>query len=357
MDISSTGPDSSEALNLAEVLQDCASCAILALDRDLRVCAASPELERLTGVNPATLHGVQPTALPEGFAELARETLQRRAPVGERQIQLNPASGNSFSVRARGIPCFNAGGEAKAVILVVQGVAVEKLGLSIQRLDRLASVGTLSASMAHEIKNALVAVDTFVQDLIERNRDSELADLVRREFRRVDSIVSQMLKLAGPARPNLSELSLHRIVDQSLRLIHPQLEARQIQLHRALQAERDAIQGDEYQLEQALLNLLLNAIAAMETGGHLTVSTQLAKAPGTPPALQLSIIDSGSGIAPENMNRLFEPFFSTKPHGTGLGLAITRRIVLEHRGQITVESQPGRGTTFRILLPLSDPRG
>jgi signal transduction histidine kinase len=246
------------------------------------------------------------------------------------------------------------------VILLNEISFPESLGLRIQRLDRLASIGTLSAGLAHEIKNALVAVTTFVQDLVERNKDSELAELVSRELRRIDSIVSQMLNFAGPPRPSFAVASVHGIVDQCLRLIHPQLEAKQIHLHRAFGATRDGVEGDEYQLEQALLNVFLNALAAMDAQGQLDVETsiserhlQSAASLASGPSLFLTISDSGAGIPPENLSRLFEPFFSTKPHGTGLGLPITRRIIVEHRGEITVESELGKGTTFRIILPLA----
>jgi two-component system NtrC family sensor kinase len=230
----------------------------------------------------------------------------------------------------------------------------------MQRLDRLASIGTLSASMAHEIKNALVAVNTFVQDLILRNKDAELAGLVSRELRRIDSIINQMLKFAGPAKPTFARISVHRILDQSLRLIQPQLERKQIRLRRSLAARHDKVEADHYQLEQAFLNLFLNAVAAMESQGELSVLTELVHQPPAPPAtgpseslLQVSIGDTGVGIPSDDLPRLFEPFFTTRSQGTGLGLAITRRILLEHRARITVESELKKGTVFRILFPLA----
>src|SRR4029077_13252434 len=114
------------------------------------------------------------------------------------------------------------------------------------------------------------------------------------------------------------------------------------------------VSGDDYELQQAFVNLLLNALEAMETNGTLTVATETVPAnpPGANwPQLRVTFKDTGGGILPENMERLFEPFFTTKSGGTGLGLAITRRILQEHRGSITAESRPGEGTTFEILLP------
>ena len=122
-------------------------------------------------------------------------------------------------------------------------------------------------------------------------------------------------------------------------------------------ATEDVVRGDEYQLEQVFLNLFFNALDAMGPAGRLSVSTELLAAEDSEligaPALRVRVQDSGIGIPPENLGRLFEPFFTTKSNGTGLGLPITRRIILEHRGVITVASEPGQGATFDIVLPLA----
>jgi signal transduction histidine kinase len=147
-----------------------------------------------------------------------------------------------------------------------------------------------------------------------------------------------------------------------LRLVQPQLERKSVEVSRSFQAAPDLVQGDDYQLEQAFVNLFLNALEALGPNGTLSVATEVCSAqaksarPGASmegPQLRVTIKDTGAGIPPENMARLFEPFFTTKPKGTGLGLPITRRIILEHRGDISVQSRPGQGTTFQILLPAS----
>ena len=222
----------------------------------------------------------------------------------------------------------------------------------MRHLDCLASIGTLSASMAHEIKNALVAVKTFLDLLIQQNKDAELAGVVSREISRVDSIVSQMLRFAGPAKPTFSTIHLHDLLEHSLRVVQPQLKAKNLRLAKSLAASPDFFRGDNYQLEQALLNLVFNAIEAMSPKGLLSIATDLVPATATGPAqLRLRITDTGLGIPAENIPRLFDPFFTTKTKGTGLGLSITRRIIHEHDGSIAVESQVNTGTTFTILFP------
>jgi two-component system, NtrC family, sensor kinase len=145
-----------------------------------------------------------------------------------------------------------------------------------------------------------------------------------------------------------------------LRLIQHRLETNAITLNRSFRAAPERLLGDDYELQQAFVNLLLNALDALGENGTLTISTetlppesaprgQSGAAPG--PWLRVTIQDSGIGIPPEHLRRLFEPFFTTKATGTGLGLPITRRIVQRHHGEITAQSQPGKGTTFEILLP------
>jgi two-component system NtrC family sensor kinase len=251
-------------------------------------------------------------------------------------------------------------GEPVATLDAPQDTALF-LNQNIRHLDRLASIGTLSASMAHEIKNALVAVRTFIDLLRKSAEHAELAELATKEVKRIDSIVSQMLRFAGPARPTFAPLHLHELLDHALRLAQFQMDDKRITLTRGYQTGSDLVSGDTYQLEQAFINLFFNAIEAMGQGGQLTVTT-LAIAPGAPelaacriparPHLQIAVRDTGAGIAPELLPRLFEPFFTTKPKGTGLGLPITRRIIQEHHGAIAVASEPGRGTIFTILLPL-----
>lgn len=223
----------------------------------------------------------------------------------------------------------------------------------LAQLDRLATLGTLAAAMAHEIRNALVPGKTLVGLLLEKQPEDELAGMVRREIGRIDAIVTRMLKFSGSAQLNLSELRLHEVLEHSLRLIQAQLEGKYISLHRSFQAAVDRVRGDEYQLQQAFVNLLMNALEATGYNGTIAVATEtLAASDGAPARLQVTIRDNGSGIAPEVMSRLFEPFFTTKPQGTGLGLPITRRIIREHHGDLSVESQPGQGATYHIFLPV-----
>jgi signal transduction histidine kinase len=248
-------------------------------------------------------------------------------------------------------------GRQTEVVVVVHDLSpLLLIEQNLRRLDRLASIGTFSASMAHEIKNALVAVKTFVELLTDSNRDSELAATVQRELQRIESIVRQVLKFAVPARPAFSPVRVHDVLEHSLRMVQKQIEGKLISLNRSFRAAPDYINGDDRQLEQAFVNLLLNAVESMGPNGSLHVTTELVSPQTSPkampsPHVRVTISDTGVGVTPEGMRRLFEPFFTTKEDGTGLGLPITQRIVKEHHGDISVQSEPNKGTTFNILLP------
>ena len=223
----------------------------------------------------------------------------------------------------------------------------------IRRLDRLANLGMLSASMAHEIKNGLVAIKTFVDLLLEKNPDSELGEVVRHELDRVNAIVTQILRIASPGPASFKAVRSHELLEHSLRLLQPQASVKLIKLQKNYRAKPDTVHGDDAQLQQVLMNLLLNALDAMGPNGTLTVGTDIGKAEDGASVVKIQIQDTGTGIAPENASRLFEPFFTTKKNGTGLGLAICQRIIQEHRGIILAESEAGRGSTFSVHLPVN----
>ncbi|MGH7973222.1 MAG: two-component system sensor histidine kinase NtrB, partial [Limisphaerales bacterium] len=202
------------------------------------------------------------------------------------------------------------------------------------------------------VKNALVACKTFIDLLLEKNQDTELAQIVHREMGRIDTLVSRMLKFAGRGAINYGPIHVNEIIERSLRLLERQMEDKSIVLVRSLEAQPDLVPGDEHELQQALVNLLLNALEAMALKGTLTVTSAVTSSALGPGHLTIAIQDTGIGIPPEVLSRLFEPFVTTKPSGTGLGLAITKQIVHHHRGTITARSHPGQGTTFTIVLPM-----
>jgi signal transduction histidine kinase len=258
--------------------------------------------------------------------------------------------GHATALRASILP-VKTGGLSETVVVLNSLTSTPVFEQNLRRLDRLAGLGTLSASMAHEIKNGMVAIRTFVDVLAQKGQDTELTEIVGRELERINAIVTQMLRFAAPNRAAFTTVRIHEVLDHSLRLMQHQISGKLISLKRHYQAEPDTVRGDDAQLQQAFMNLLINALEAMGTNGVLTVKTEMMKDEGGGQQLWINIQDTGVGIAPENLERLFEPFFTTKRNGTGLGLAISHRIVLEHHGLLRVQSDPGKGSTFSLSLP------
>ena len=358
---SETGPVSEE-LSLASVLHQSLASGIVLIDARQKIIVFNREAASLTHLRADQVLNRTIDALPASLQQVIRETFTTGQPVNERQVILRDPALAEVGVQVR-TSLDQIGEEQKpGVVLLLNDLNRNReIEMNLRRLDRLASVGILTAGIAHEIKNALVAMKTFTELLLERNKDSEIAGIVGHEIQRIDSLISQVLKYSGPAKPAFSRLRLHEVVQTALRLVQHQLDTRNIHLVRSLTNARDEVNGDERQLEQAFINLLLNAVEAIKEKGTLTVASELVPPQGggaasnnerQPAQICVTVEDTGAGISPENLAHLFDPFFTTKPEGTGLGLAITRRIILEHSGAIEVRSELNKGTVFTVALPL-----
>lgn len=340
--------------SVASILAQCVVCGAVLVDDSKRIAAISDEARQLLGAEADRGDAGSLTCLPEVLAYPVDECLSSGKAIPERRIELQAPGQKKVAILVSASPVSSVG-DKPGVLLVLKGmIAPERLEQEIRHLDRLSLIGTLSASIAHELRNALVAEKTFVDLLLEKNKDAELTDVVRRETARASALAGRMLKLAAVNRGAWKVLHLHEVLDHSLRLVQPELESRHIVLQKSFGASPDMVNGDDSGLEQVFVNLFLNAAEAMAKGGTLFLLTEncgkdaasARAAQGS--QLRLSIRDTGTGIAPAELKQMFVPFFTTKPTGTGLGLVITQRIIQEHRGSISVESRQGEGTTFEL---------
>ena len=336
--------------NPASLLQECFACGVLVVGARQRIVACTAEAAGHLRRDAAKLQNAPLGSLPAPLARLIREAGKSGQAILNREIPL----GQATALRASILP-VKAGKLSETVVVLNSLTSTPVFEQNLRRLDRLAGLGTISASMAHEIKNGMVAIKTFVEVLAQKGQDTELTEIVGRELERINSIVTQMLRFAAPNRAAFTTVRVHEVLDHSLRLMQHQISGKLISLQRHYQAEPDTVRGDDAQLQQAFMNLLVNALEAMGTNGVLTVKTETMKDERGGRQLWVDIQDTGVGIAPENLERLFEPFFTTKRNGTGLGLAISHRIALEHHGLIRVQSDPGKGSTFSLSLPAFAP--
>ena len=348
-----------------ETLLENLTTGVVAVSANGTITVFNNEAGQITELNPREMIDQSLDNLPQGVRDLLRETLQSSRV--QENSELTFASGEQDKVvRASSSIFHDQEGKILGALMVLTDItALKRLELQIRRSDRLASLGTLSAGMAHEIKNPLVSIKTFAQLLPERYLDSDFretfSNLIGHEIDRIDSLVNQLLRFARPAKPHLKPMHVHDVLEKSLMLVGHRLYQKEIKLTRSWDANVDTIRADADQLEQVFLNFFLNAIEAMKGGGELTVATEICPAeqwaiPGTNgdvrEVLRVTIRDSGEGIRREDIPHVFDPFFTTKDYGTGLGLSVVHGIIQEHGGQIEVESELAKGTAFHILLPL-----
>jgi signal transduction histidine kinase len=227
----------------------------------------------------------------------------------------------------------------------------------MRRADRLASLGTLTAGLAHEIRNPLVAIKTLTQLLPERLDDAEFRDqflkIAAGEVDRISSLVTELLEFARPSDPKLELEDINTILDGMLLLVSTETKKKQINISKDYSSDLPPIRIDREQIKQVFLNILLNAIEATSENGKITVKTRSFIKPGGEPYVQIEFTDTGYGIPEDYLEDIFNPFFTTKSSGSGLGLSISNQIIQEHRGYINVESQLDRGSSFFINLPVN----
>jgi PAS domain S-box-containing protein len=338
---------------------------LVTLDLDGRVVTMNPAAEALTGCAASALRGRAATdafqQLPE-LRDLLLETLRSRVGVGPVSFMLARSDGRSVPVELATTPLRGGEGQALGVVAVLRDLtSFRQLEEQLRRSDRLAALGTLAAGLAHEIKNPLTAIMTFSRHIARRFNDERFRQrfqsVVPRELERLNAIVDGLLRLARPARLVLAPVHLAPLLEQALDLYAPQIEARGIRVRREWPVGIPPVPGDAEHLYQAFLNLVANAIDAMEEGGTLTVELGWPRfgesSAGVPrDRLVVEIADTGSGIKPEESPNVFNPFFTTKSGGTGLGLAIAHKIIEDHGGTVTFRSAPGQGTVFTVGLPL-----
>ena len=241
------------------------------------------------------------------------------------------------------------------VILFKDLTEMRSLRREIERSRRLASVGRLAAGVAHEIRNPLSSIKGFATYFKERYqdvpRDQQTANIMIQEVDRLNRVVNQLLEFARPVKIKLQPTNLNDLIDDSIKLIENQAAEKKIAVKTSYSARAPKIMVDPDRLNQVLLNVYLNAIEAMADGGQLIVAiSSNAEADG----IDIKIADTGCGIGPEDLSKIFDPYYTTKSSGTGLGLAIAHNIIEAVGGQILVESHPGQGTIFRIIIPNPD---
>ena len=225
------------------------------------------------------------------------------------------------------------------------------------RADRLAVIGQLAAGTAHEIRNPLASIRSTIQYLQSDEQDKERYEMfsgVINEVDRINEILQDLLSFSRPREPRKEQTKLTEIFNRVFLLVSNMVRKKGIQVEYYCEEEEPKIQADPAQLEQVFLNLVMNAAESLDKGGEITISlinTQRSEDRNQSEGYQINIEDNGPGIREEELEKIFDPFYTTKPHGTGLGLSIVYGIINKHGGDIGIESKVSEGTTVKIRLP------
>ena len=233
---------------------------------------------------------------------------------------------------------------------------LKKSEANMRRADRLAALGTLTAGLAHEIRNPLVAIKTFIQLLPQRFDDKEFREhflqITAGEVDRLSYLVTELLDFARPSQPNLRKEDINNVADKMITLIKTQAKKKNLKIDKRFSQDTPPVMIDKEQIKQVLLNLFLNAIDATPENGTITFESRLISKTHENDYVQVEVRDTGKGIPKDDIEQIFTPFFTTKNEGSGLGLPISYRIVEEHSGYMEVESNKDEGTSFYVNLPI-----
>ncbi len=302
------------------------------------------------------------------LGDLLRRALAEQRPISDFETVIVGPDGENIPVLiSASLLARNERESLGAMALVFNLTMIKRLEANVQRADRLSSLGTVAAGMAHEIKNPLVSIKTFTQLLPTRYQDLEFrttfSEIVLQEVDRINAIVTRLLDFARPKPVRFAPQNVCRILQDTLTLVESQTRKLGIKVSANLIEGDREISGDDQQLHQVFLNLLLNAIDALQDSRErqITVTMRYDRAhlrrKDAPPLLdaecvKISIADTGCGIPQDALDQVFTPFFTTKANGSGLGLSVVQGIVSSHNGVIDVSSIPGMGTLFTLTFPL-----
>jgi signal transduction histidine kinase len=237
-----------------------------------------------------------------------------------------------------------------------RAIELEKSQAQLIQVEKLAAMGRLAASIAHELNNPLQAIQNCLHLVLRRPlpqaKQHQYLEMAQEEVDRLIGIVQGMLDFYRPSKGQRALVEVNTIVENVLALAAKQLQHGQVTVHQHLTPDLPLLETVSDQLKQVFLNIVINAVEAMPDGGDLYVNTRL-----TPGGrwVTISFTDTGTGLSPEEQTNIFEPFYTTKTKGTGLGLAVSYGIIERHGGSIEVQSEPGRGSCFTVKLPVSQP--
>lgn len=350
-------------IQVIENLED----AVAAIDSQGRIALFNPAAQELFGISERLCLGRLFDELfirQEQLLHLIRSVVRDGRSISDHQnIVLERLSASPLPASVTVSPLFTRSGKQEGVVLIIRDLSrIRELEEAVRHTDRLSTLGTLAAGLAHEIKNPLGGIKGAAQLLdMEIPAGSPLKEytvVMIREAERVNGIIEELMDLARQRPPEFSQVNLSKVLGDIVLFQREACRGKAVEFVLHLDPSIPPIHGDENLLTRLFLNLIKNAGEAIEGKGRVEIATRvssdyhLLSQGGRPvPLIVIEIRDDGKGISAEDLDKIFTPFYTTKDYGSGIGLAICQKIINEHRGFLKVESTPGAGTLFSVQLP------
>ncbi|PVZ85669.1 sensor protein ZraS [Serratia sp. S1B] len=326
---------------------------LITTDEQHQIRVVNPVAERMLGYDAIALVGQKSQqALPIEWNQWVERNAQGQAVI-EQEMEYRLPDGQILPLSVSVTNILSQCGDFLGNVFIFRDLReVRQLQEEIRRKEKLAAIGDLAAGVAHEIRNPLSSIKGFASYFAARSlpgsEEQELAKVMAKEVDRLNRVISELLALVRPSDLCLKPTDINAVIEHSLLLIHQDAQQKSISIHYRCNNPLPSIEIDPDHFTQALLNLYLNAIQAMETEGVLEVDVEVVGDRD----LHIIVSDSGRGIPPDELAKIFNPYFTTKATGTGLGLTIVQKVIEEHQGTIMVTSSPQSGTRFEMIIPL-----
>ncbi len=331
---------------------------VIAVDGRGRITTWNQAIATLTGVERGAVSGRRPgDVLPQPLAVFfeGNEEPDQAVKEGAREIRVRlDLAGRRCELLCHPLTIVDSRQQYMGRVLLISDVTeIRSLEQRMRESERLAAVGRMAGGVAHEVRNPLSSIKGLALLLKNKfpsgSQEQSTAELLIQETERMNRTITEMLSFTRPSALNLNKVDFGRLLERSLRLIGAEAAENRIETTCAVQPGLQPVLADADRLQQVVMNVLINAMQAMDQGGTLSIILRNREDNGT---VELRIGDTGIGIAPEHLSQVFYPYFTTKQGGSGIGLAISQKIIADHGGSIEVESDPGAGTTVIVQLPV-----
>jgi two-component system sensor histidine kinase HydH len=333
---------------------------LLSVDLDGKIISYNLLALELLAIEEYEIKNMDINGFPDFRETGIFEKLEDCVSVLDREINYHKKFGETVPLALSVTPIMGEGDSCQGAVIILRDLSeIKQLEEKVRRSEKLAAIGELAASVAHEIRNPLSSIKGFAQylrhSLKDKPREKEYAETMVSEVDRINTVVTDLLTFARPMEAELVPTDVTALIEHTVRLIQADAQTRNINIQMNI-SDLSKIPLDANQMTQAVLNLLLNALQAVKNGGHIEVGAELNPSDSL---LKMWVEDDGSGILADQKKKIFDPFFTTREKGTGLGLAIVHKIVENHNGEVNLESPPARekqGTRIMLSIPVKGPK-